>query len=73
MFEATAHSYLTPFDGSFRVAKSPTTAPADVPGRKALRDALRDKTEELHDLQRILYAHDHHAILLVFQAMDAAG
>ena len=24
-------------------------------------------------LQRILYAHDHHAILLVFQAMDAAG
>ena len=28
---------------------------------------------ELDELQRILYAHDSHAVLLVFQAMDAAG
>jgi PPK2 family polyphosphate:nucleotide phosphotransferase len=29
--------------------------------------------EEIGELQRILYAHDHRALLLVFQAMDAAG
>ena len=27
----------------------------------------------MSDYQRTLYAHDHHAILLIFQAMDAAG
>lgn len=27
----------------------------------------------MDDLQRILYAHDHHSVLLIFQAMDAAG
>ncbi|MCB9246792.1 MAG: polyphosphate kinase 2 family protein [Flavobacteriales bacterium] len=28
---------------------------------------------KLHDLQRILYAVDNHSVLLIFQAMDAAG
>jgi PPK2 family polyphosphate:nucleotide phosphotransferase len=34
---------------------------------------LADKIEELRDLQRVLYASDHHSVLLIFQAMDAAG
>lgn len=51
----------------------PTTPPEDVKGKKALRRELKDWVKELQQLQRVFYAHDHHSILLVFQAMDAAG
>ncbi len=34
---------------------------------------LRDRTDELHDLQERLYADNRHSLLLIFQAMDAAG
>ncbi len=73
MFEAVSSPYLVPGDGSFRVAGSPTGPPEDAPGKKRCRKQLQEKVEELRDLQRILYAHDHHAVLLLFQAMDAAG
>ena len=29
--------------------------------------------DEFYDLQRVLYAHDRYSVLLIFQAMDAAG
>lgn len=65
--------FLTPFDGSFRVAELPTAPPADAPGKKGCRRRLAEEVERLADLQRVLYAKDHHSILCVFQAMDAAG
>ena len=34
---------------------------------------LAKQTQELSELQNLLYASDQHALLLVFQAMDAAG
>ncbi len=34
---------------------------------------LKDRTEELADLQSLLYAHNRYALLVIFQAMDAAG
>ena len=34
---------------------------------------LDNYTEELRDLQNLLYAQNQHALLLIFQAMDAAG
>ncbi len=34
---------------------------------------LRSRTDELHAMQEVLYADDRHALLLIFQAMDAAG
>ena len=73
MFEPTASPYLVPDDGSFRVAEAATAPPDDAPGKKRCRKLLDDQVDELRDLQRILYAHDHHAVLLLFQAMDAAG
>ena len=73
MFEAVPSPYLVPYNGSFRVADAATEPPEDAPGKKRCKKQLEDSVEELHDLQRILYAHDHHAVLLVFQAMDAAG
>ncbi len=73
MFESIDDPYRVPFDGSFVRTSLPTAPPDDVPSKKKLERQLEDEVERLHDLQRILYAHDEHAILLVFQAMDAAG
>ncbi len=65
--------YLVPFDGSFRIGKSPTKPPSDGLSKKKATKQLAETVGELRELQRILYAHDHHSVLLVFQAMDAAG
>ena len=73
MFQAPDEQYLVPFDGSLRVAELPTEPPKDTPNEKRLRRKLDDETEELAKWQRKLYAHDRYALLLVFQAMDAAG
>jgi len=71
MFEAPDSPYLVPFDGSFDVAKASTTPQTD--GRLHKGRHRADRTENLNKLQRVLAAGDRHAVLLVFQAMDAAG
>jgi len=71
MFEAKHELHRVPYDGTFRVADAPTGAP---PGSdKSFRKRQREATKELDDMQRVLMARDRHALLLVFQAMDAAG
>src|SRR5262245_4224871 len=37
------------------------------------RERLREGVQRLRELQEKLYAHDRWAVLLIFQAMDAAG
>ncbi len=73
MLHAPPHPHLVPFDGTFRIADTPTTPPDGTPKKKALKQQLAELRDELADLQRMLYAQDRHAVLLVFQAMDAAG
>jgi PPK2 family polyphosphate:nucleotide phosphotransferase len=73
MFHAPESPYLVAFDGGFRVARAPTAPPPGTSGEKKLEDRLEERVEELDDLQRKLYADDRWAVLLVFQAMDAAG
>jgi PPK2 family polyphosphate:nucleotide phosphotransferase len=72
MFEAVSSPYLVPFDGSFARDEFPKIID-DRPKKKALKKELEKEVERLHDLQRVFYAHDRHSLLLVFQAMDAAG
>jgi PPK2 family polyphosphate:nucleotide phosphotransferase len=64
--------WLVPFNSKFSVAKSATLA-ADYPDKKACKNQLEKKIDELAELQRVLYASDTYSVLLVFQAMDAAG
>lgn len=71
MFEAPESTYLVPFDGSFDVAEARTTPQTD--GKPHKGKHRRQRTENLNKLQRVLAAGDKHSILLVFQAMDAAG
>ncbi len=65
--------YLVPFDGTFRVKKAPTRPPKDAPDKKDAKKELEDVIDELRDQQRMLYAQDRYSVLMVFQAMDAAG
>ena len=60
--------WRVPFDGSFRVKDAPT----EVRWPDA-EDRLAAASARLKKLQAKLYADDRFALLLVFQAMDAAG
>lgn len=71
MFEAPQSPYLVPFDGSFSVAEASTTPLTD--GKPHKGKYRRQRTEDLNNLQRVLAAGDTRSVLLVFQAMDAAG
>jgi PPK2 family polyphosphate:nucleotide phosphotransferase len=68
-----ANAYRVAFDGSFRVRRSPTKPPKDAPDKAQCKARLAKAVERLDELQQMLYAHDNHSVLLVFQAMDAAG
>lgn len=71
MFDAPDSPYRVPYDGSFRIDESSTTALTDGPPYEG--DFRDDAVKELRKLQRVLAAGDRRAVLLVFQAMDAAG
>ncbi|MFC2085410.1 PPK2 family polyphosphate kinase [Bacteroidota bacterium] len=73
MFKAIENDYLVSFDDSFSVKQTITTPPKDAPDKNKSKKKLKDAIEELRDLQRIFYAHDKYSLLLIFQAMDAAG
>lgn len=71
MFEAPKSKYLVPFDGGFRASAATSNPTIKEKWRpiKRLRKAIR----RLDELQRVLYASDRHALLIVFQGMDSSG
>jgi PPK2 family polyphosphate:nucleotide phosphotransferase len=56
-----------------RLEKWPTSVKPYYASDAQYRERLAGQVERLADLQSLLYATDRHALLLVFQAMDAAG
>jgi PPK2 family polyphosphate:nucleotide phosphotransferase len=73
LFQPVDSPYLVPFDGSFKLSKMRTSPPDDAPSKKEDVDALEETVRRLAKVQGKLYADDRYAVLLVFQAMDAAG
>lgn len=73
MFEAPPSPWLVPYDGTFKRGDVATARPDNAPGKKQRAESLAQSVEQLDRLQRVLYAHDRHSLLLVFQGMDAAG
>ena len=71
MFEAPPSPYRVSFDGDFDISTSSTTPQTDGHSHKGKH--RRKATDELSTLQQVLAAGDRRSILLVFQAMDAAG
>ncbi|CAA6828740.1 MAG: Phosphate--nucleotide phosphotransferase [uncultured Thiotrichaceae bacterium] len=66
------HPYRILPDTDFSVADLATTPPFTV-DRKVFEKQLKSDRKQIAKLQHRLYAEDRRALLLVFQAMDAAG
>ena len=73
MFKAVSSPYLVTEKKPLRVETARAAPPRGALAKRECKKRLKTLVDELASLQRILYAHDHRAVLLVFQAMDAAG
>lgn len=72
MFEAIKNPCLVPFDGDFRLSDASTFVKT-VDRGKQYKKRLEKLVDNIADQQHRLYAADQYSVLLVFQAMDAAG
>lgn len=69
----TTSPFLVPSDGSFRLADRSTSLPRGHSACKNRKRQLSEAKEQLDELQHRFFADGSQALLLVFQAMDAAG
>jgi PPK2 family polyphosphate:nucleotide phosphotransferase len=65
--------YLVPFDGRFRVKDADTAPPHRLRDAEANTEALDRAIGKMRKLQARLLANDRRALLVVLQALDAAG
>ena len=72
MFTAIKNQYLVTDNNEFSIAKA-ATKPESLTDEKKSKKSLRKVIAKIDDLQRVLYAQDKYSVLLIFQAMDAAG
>jgi len=73
VFDAVKSPFLAPFDRKFSLKDFSTEPPKKAPSKDEAKESLKENVERLAELQQVLYAHDRWSILLIFQAMDAAG
>src|SRR5437867_12107989 len=60
-------------DEKLKLKKWPTRVKPYYASEEQYRKGLAEQVEQLSALQSLLYASNRHALLLIFQAMDAAG
>ena len=73
MFTPPDSRWSVPFDGSFDVRAHPTAPLAVPPAKKELRRQLNEVIKDIDELQYRLFVEDSRSLLLIFQALDAAG
>jgi PPK2 family polyphosphate:nucleotide phosphotransferase len=67
------HSYRVPAGKKVDLKRWATAVKPVYPSKKAYKKILEHQVEELSALQCLHYASNRYAVLLIFQAMDAAG
>ena len=72
-FVSVQSPFLVPFDGGFNIHKWDTSPPKKKRDDAANEAALDEAIARMQKLQARLLANDRKALLVVFQAMDAAG
>ncbi len=72
-FHVVDSPHLVPFDGRFRVRKHDTRAPKKLRREDENEAELSVLVTRMQKLQGKLMANDQRSLLLVFQALDAAG
>jgi PPK2 family polyphosphate:nucleotide phosphotransferase len=65
--------FRVPPDAKVDLTKWPTRVDPVYDSKKDYEDLLKSHVHDLSRLQTMLYAEDRHALLVIFQAMDAAG
>jgi len=70
MFKARAHRFLVPFKGKFRIEDCPTEPDK---GDKDWESKLAKEALQVGEWQQKLYSRGNRAMLIVLQALDAAG
>jgi PPK2 family polyphosphate:nucleotide phosphotransferase len=65
--------FLVPANKKVNLTKWPTHVQPVYKSRKTYLKFLGEHVEELSELQRLHYASNRYSVLLIFQAMDAAG
>jgi PPK2 family polyphosphate:nucleotide phosphotransferase len=65
--------FRVPEGKKFHIGKSPTRVQPFYKSKDDYQDMLHDHIGRLDEQQQLLYASNRHAVLLIFQAMDAAG
>lgn len=65
--------FLAPEAGNIKLNDYPTQVAPLYESKKAYKKLLKKQVSALKDQQQLQYAHDKYSLLLVFQAMDAAG
>jgi len=73
LFKPVASPYLVPWKRRFRIASSPTSPPRDGASKEKSEKRLERAVARLAKGLGRLYADNRYSLLLVFQAMDAAG
>ncbi len=66
-------NFLVPENTKLKLSDNPTDFTGDYTEKRTGEKELKKNVERLSDLQDVLYADNRHALLIIFQAMDAAG
>ncbi|MDX2250251.1 MAG: polyphosphate kinase 2 family protein [Bacteroidia bacterium] len=67
------HTFEFKGEKKFDIQKTPTQIPDFYRDKDHYKNLMEEFQEEIDELQTMMYAHDRYALLLIFQAMDAAG
>jgi polyphosphate kinase 2 (PPK2 family) len=70
MFES---DYLVPPGKKFKLKDRETDTTGPFKDKAAAEPVIEKNKERIHELQEVLYAEAKHALLIVFQAIDAGG
>src|SRR6185369_5760386 len=73
VMQIRSKDFLVPQGEKVKLKKWPTLVKPVYKSRQQYEKLLRQHVRELSEKQQLLYAHDRYAVLLIFQAMDAAG
>ena len=68
-----AKTFIVPHGHTVDLKKRPTAIDPICPSKKQYHKLLEEHVKELSSLQQLHYASNRHALLLIFQGMDAAG
>jgi len=68
-----SEDFRVPEGKKFHIGKWPTRVKPFYKSKEDYQNMLSDHTARLDAQQQLLYASNQHAVLLIFQAMDAAG